>query len=348
MVTYHATVVNPNRVRRFKDQPRTYFDPAEIAARAESMKSAGQQTPCTVEPIHGDSHHDYELIDGESRWLSAKAAGLKELLVIVRSEPFTSVEEKHLASLVANFNRSEHTPMEISNALYLQVKAGVLQVNLARMLGKQQMWVSNYLSLQNLLPEIQSRLHPRTPKKSRISPSAGFSLAGIPQDKQLQVLAQASRADGKLIKARIDKVLLGTPALKRKARKLGRARRKIMVENALRAIGSGVDRLRTASPAEAREILGALRRSGEAPQLDSLEDLLHLVREDFSLSKRFPDMPQLPEGANLEEALEHREKLREYWAKKAQSPNEVLLNVAYPPRKGARSWVSTKWHRDLK
>jgi ParB family transcriptional regulator, chromosome partitioning protein len=124
VVTYTVRQIPIERIRAFAAQPRKWFDREEIHARAESMKLLGQQDPVTVEPVTGDPDHDYELINGESRMRSAIEAGMPTLWAAVRSVPFPSKVDKHLASLVANFNRSDHTPMEISDALHLQVTEG--------------------------------------------------------------------------------------------------------------------------------------------------------------------------------------------------------------------------------
>lgn len=344
-ITYTAKLVKVHRIRRFTKQPRTYFDPAEIAARAGSMKSAGQQTPVTVEKVTGDPDHDYELIDGESRWLSAQKAGLRDLMVIIRSQPFKNVFEKHLASLVANFNRSEHTPMEISNALQVQVKAGKTQQELSQMLGRHQMWVSLYLSLQNLHPELQALLDPRVSRKTRVSPATGFSLAVAPKDRQLEIYKAATRSDGKVTKSRVEHALKGVIERKNRKRTESPAKRKESLENALRSLGSGFGKIRNASRQEAQVIFAELKSAGEIPELHSLEDLLKLVGVPTA-QDAFPDLPLAPEDPTPNQLVIHREALENYWLKKAGTgnPDRYLLEIAYPQGKGLPRFIGTKWH----
>lgn len=355
-ITYVAKTVKTSSIRRFKQQPREFFDPVEIAARAQSMAAAGQQMPVTVERITGDPKHEYELIDGESRWLSAKKAGIEEMSVLVRSTPFASVTEKHRASLIANFNRSEHTPMEISNALQVQVRAGVLQGELALELGKQPMWVSKYLSLQGLHPNIQRLLDPRVSKKARIAPATAFALAQIPKAQQLEVLETARRSDGKISMDRVKRIIAGRNDIRRTTRKESPARRKAMLENALRALGTGMDKLRRATPEEAKALFAELRKAGEVDGLESVEQMLAMLfNSTGSLTSgigwSFPDMPVLKKNATDEEIVDHEERLRNYWLAKAGpgNPDRMLLSVAYPPR--PMHWTNHKppaWRKGMR
>lgn len=203
-ITYAVRQIPIERIRAFAFQPRKWFDAEEITARAESMKAMGQQDPVTVEPVFGDPKHDYELINGESRLRSAREAGIKTLWAAVRSAPFPSKVEKHLASLVANFNRSDHTPMEISDALNVQVtEGGMNQSEIARALGKSPMWVGHYLSLQKLHPDFQAMMHPSRPRAERLAPATAFELARFSVDKQAQILRSSVGGDGKVTVARV-------------------------------------------------------------------------------------------------------------------------------------------------
>ena len=204
-VTYAVQQIPIDRIRAFTFQPRKWFDPEEIEARADSMKLLGQQDPVTVEPvIDGDPDHDYELINGESRLRSARLAGLETLWAAVRSVPFGSKVEKHLASLVANFNRSDHTPMEISDALLVQTKEGGLcNAQIARALGKTNNWVGDYLSLQDLHTEFQALMHPTRPRAERLAPTTAFEIARLPMDEQEELLRRCRDVDGRLLMTRV-------------------------------------------------------------------------------------------------------------------------------------------------
>lgn len=204
VITYAVRQIRIERIRPFAFQPRKWFDPEEISARAESMKALGQQDPVTVEPVFGDPDHDFELINGESRLRSAREAGIATLWAAVRSVSFGSKVEKHLASLVANFNRSDHTPMEISDALHVQItEGGKNQAEIARALGKDPVWVGHYLSLQKLHPSFQDMMHPSRPRAERLAPATAFELARLPSDRQLEIMNSSRDADGKVTVLRV-------------------------------------------------------------------------------------------------------------------------------------------------
>ena len=64
-----------NQIRRFPDQPRSYFDAKDMGDLAASIEEIGQQTPIVVKAITGDPKHGFELVDGERRWIACGMAG---------------------------------------------------------------------------------------------------------------------------------------------------------------------------------------------------------------------------------------------------------------------------------
>jgi ParB/RepB/Spo0J family partition protein len=322
-VTYTVLQIPLRRIRAFDFQPRKYFDPEEIRARAASMKALGQQDPVTVERIVGDPDHDYELINGESRLRSAKEAGLKTLWAAVRSVPFESRTEKHMASLVANFNRSDHTPMEISDALHIQVTEGRRsQAEVARAIGKTDFWVCSYLSLQDLHPEIQKLLHPTVHKSNRLATTIGFELAKIPSDRQLEIYELAKRGDGKITRLRVQIEIERLHMLERKARNSSPSRRREKIENTIRALKLDVEKLQTLC--KDRSVVGVIEEGIDA--LQSAKSQLRREKRD--------DAPEMldTERMSREELEAYVDAWREYWLS-LPAPHDgdfLLLEVAYP------------------
>lgn len=345
LVTYSAKTVGTDRIRRFTLQPREYFDPVEITARAESMKAVGQQSPVTVEAVSGDPKHDYELIDGESRWLSAKKAGIAKMLVLVRSAPFASVSEKHLASLVANFNRSEHTLMEVSNALLKQINSGMTQRDLATALGKTEFWVSDHLLLQKLHPEIQALLNPRAKDRDRISMASAIALTTVPVDKQLGVLkAVRKSAHGRITLQGVKDAAALVDG--RTTRKKSASRQRRIAEGALKTIGAAAEKLDKIPRREAQQIFDRLKDEGQLAEFDSLGELLHALGRPAAAE--FPGLPVLRDGATDDERAAHAGKLREYWLSKCDGATDVpFLAIAYPNRHDWAPMVPTTWHKGL-
>ncbi len=64
-----------DRIRPFANQPREYFNESALKDLARSIKAVGQQVEIRVRPLAGDPKHDYELIDGQRRWLACQMIG---------------------------------------------------------------------------------------------------------------------------------------------------------------------------------------------------------------------------------------------------------------------------------
>ncbi|MEA3323170.1 MAG: ParB/RepB/Spo0J family partition protein, partial [Patescibacteria group bacterium] len=139
-------------IRRYVDQPRTEFDDDALRALADSIVEHGLQQPVTVVALE-DCRHDFELKDGERRWRAHQLANLEYIEVIVDYK--TKSGEQHLQSLISNFNRKDHTPMEISNAFVKERASGTTVDSLAKACGKSTTWVYQHLSLQNLHHKLQ-------------------------------------------------------------------------------------------------------------------------------------------------------------------------------------------------
>ena len=76
-----------------KLNPRTEFDRSELEKFAQNIKERGIIHPITVRPIGED---DYEIADGERRWLAAKQLGMKHVPVIIRDLTDQDVIELNL------------------------------------------------------------------------------------------------------------------------------------------------------------------------------------------------------------------------------------------------------------
>lgn len=300
------------KIRPYAGQPRTYFDPDVIAGTASSIKENGQTTPVIVEVINGDPIHDYELIDGETRYRSALEAGESEVAAIIRPFGlFKSDDEKHLVSFTSNYNRTELTPMDLSNALRRQVDSGRTQSELAVLLGMNQMTVSNYLQLQKLHQELQARLHPKMPRDQHIAPNTGFLLAKVPLRRQLEVAKKASDSRGHITTASVEfairKMGIQVDVRKREPNPTHRRRK---IESAIHVLDHSVTNLRNAKAEDivtyARN-LGTKEREGLAKKLSDAAGDLHgvitiVAGGDPSLLIKFGDR-SLPMTFKLEQWL---------------------------------------------
>ncbi len=130
-------------------QPRTTFDQAKLEELAQSIKSTGIIQPLLVRPRGGL----YELVAGERRWRAAQIAGLTRIPAIVRHIP----DEKLLElALIENIQRQELNPIEEANAYKRLIDSlGLTQDEVARRVGRDRTFVTNYLRVLKLPTDIQ-------------------------------------------------------------------------------------------------------------------------------------------------------------------------------------------------
>lgn len=171
------------RVRPLAGQPREYFDPAALAELATSIGAVGQLVPAKVAPVVDPlRRHDYELIDGQRRWHAVQAAGLETLRAEVVDEP--DEERRYLQSVVANFSRQGHHPMEIAVACD-RLRRTMPVERVAAVLGKSSAYVCQYLGLLRLHPDLKDLLHPTAPKGERLPLKAAVKLAALDHADQM-------------------------------------------------------------------------------------------------------------------------------------------------------------------
>lgn len=130
--------VNPN-------QPRKYFDKAELESLAISIKENGLLQPLTVRK---KSDGRYELIAGERRLRACIFAGIHEVRVIIEDR---NEEESSVLAIIENIQRCDLNCIEEAVAMQrLMDHYGYTQEELARKLGKAQSTIANKIRLLKL------------------------------------------------------------------------------------------------------------------------------------------------------------------------------------------------------
>jgi len=126
-------------------QPRGRFDDEALAELTTSVREFGVLQPLIVRP-RGDG--SYELIAGERRLRASKAAGLKEVPVIVRS---ASAQASLEIALVENVQRADISPVDCAIAYKkLADEFGMGQEQIAARVGKSRASVANTMRLLKL------------------------------------------------------------------------------------------------------------------------------------------------------------------------------------------------------
>lgn len=110
------------------EQPRRYFAPEKEEDLIQSIKQYGILQPILVRP-QGEGL--YELVAGERRYRAAKAAGLKQVPVLVRS--LSDVEVLEVA-LLENLQREDLNPIEETEGILrlLELRLDESQITILR------------------------------------------------------------------------------------------------------------------------------------------------------------------------------------------------------------------------
>lgn len=145
--------IDPAAIVPNRRQPRTAFDPDELAELVHSVREFGVLQPVVVRPAGAGS---YELIMGERRTRAAREAGLSTIPAIVRD---TADEDMLRDALLENLHRSQLNPLEEASA-YQQLldDFGITQEELAARIGRSRPQISNTIRLLRLPVPVQQRV----------------------------------------------------------------------------------------------------------------------------------------------------------------------------------------------
>lgn len=170
--------VNPAALVPNPRQPRTVFDPQDLAELVHSVREFGVLQPIVVREVAGG----YELIMGERRTRASIEAGLTEIPAIVRE---TADENLLRDALLENLHRSQLNPLEEASA-YQQLLEdfGITQEQLAQKIGRSRPQISNTIRLLKLPVPVQQRV-----AAGVLSAGHARALVGIADPKQAQQLA---------------------------------------------------------------------------------------------------------------------------------------------------------------
>src|SRR3989440_3969104 len=166
-------------IRPGSQQPRTNFDQAKLDELAQSIRSTGIIQPLLVRPKGGL----FELVAGERRWRAAQLAGLARIPAIVRDIPDERLLEM---ALVENIQRQELNPIEEALAYKRLIDSlGLTQEEVAKRVGRDRTFVTNYLRVLKLPRDIQELI-----ESERVSFGHARALLGVSDPMTQRRLAQ--------------------------------------------------------------------------------------------------------------------------------------------------------------
>ncbi|MFI8633048.1 ParB/RepB/Spo0J family partition protein [Microbacterium sp. NPDC077663] len=145
--------VDPNAIVPNPRQPRTNFDPDDLAELVHSVREFGVLQPIVV---RRNDDGEYELIMGERRTRAAREAGLTAIPAVLRE---TEDENLLRDALLENLHRSQLNPLEEASA-YQQLLEdfGITQEELATRIGRSRPQISNTIRLLKLPMPVQQRV----------------------------------------------------------------------------------------------------------------------------------------------------------------------------------------------
>lgn len=151
----HLREIDPHSIVPNPRQPRTNFDPDELAELVHSVREFGVLQPVVVRALDEGSG-TYELIMGERRTRAAREAGLATIPAIVRE---TADENLLRDALLENLHRAQLNPLEEASA-YQQLLEdfGITQEELAARIGRSRPQISNTIRLLRLPVPVQQRV----------------------------------------------------------------------------------------------------------------------------------------------------------------------------------------------
>jgi ParB/RepB/Spo0J family partition protein len=257
-----------SKVAVFQEQPRKYFNPISIQFLTESIREIGQLMPGLVRRLDPPQNGcEYELIEGERRLKACIAAEVN----FFRAEVIqvTDVEDQFKKSVVANFNREEHPPLECAHAIDRLKKSGNTDLQIAAMVGKSITWVYQHHSLLRLDPEVLKRMDPALDEQFQLKYTIALKLVPAPRDYQIK-LAET------IIKMR-----------------LGMKEATHMIEKTLRS--GGVQKGMAPNRKEFKKMLTVTTRANSELDLllDTTEDQLRTVLRSRPLQDRMTYVEQL-------------------------------------------------------
>lgn len=173
--------------------PIGLIEPAEIALRGvnrqeesfqnlvESIRKKGVLNSILVREVKlPGGAVKYGLIDGLQRFTASKDAGLVDIPARIVDMDDAELLE---AQVITNMNRVQTKPAELSKHLLRMLTRNPLMTikSLAAKCCQSEAWVNQRLSLNDLLPEIQTLVN-----ETKINLSNAYALSKLPHDEQKQ------------------------------------------------------------------------------------------------------------------------------------------------------------------
>ncbi|NLY37577.1 MAG: ParB/RepB/Spo0J family partition protein [Tissierellia bacterium] len=169
-----------DHIRPNPSQPRKDFDEERLQALAQSIKEHGILQPIVVRRVPGG----YEIVAGERRYRASREAGLREIPALIKD--IDAPLQAKLA-MVENLQRENlNSVEEAMGYAKLQEEHSLNQGELAELVGKSRVHITNTLRLLGLSPEILGFI-----KEDKLTAGHGRALLMFPEEKREAIAALA-------------------------------------------------------------------------------------------------------------------------------------------------------------
>lgn len=170
-------------IRPGSTQARRHFDQPSLEELARSIRESGVIQPIVLRTrVWG-----FELLAGERRWRAAQLAGLHDIPAIVRDD--LDDDEAFVLGLIENLQRESLSPIETAAGLKrLGETFELTHDQIGERIGKSREYVSNYLRLLNLEPQVAVLVN-----EGHILLGHAKVLAGLPAADQLRFADEVIR-----------------------------------------------------------------------------------------------------------------------------------------------------------
>ncbi len=144
--------IDIDMIRPNPNQPRKSFVEDKLEELAESIKQHGVIQPIIVKK----EDNVFMIIAGERRWRASRMASLTSIPCIVRDIENRNVSE---IALIENIQREDLNPVDEANAYsFIMNRYAMTQEELANVVGKSRVYVTNTLRLLNLSDYVKSKI----------------------------------------------------------------------------------------------------------------------------------------------------------------------------------------------
>lgn len=161
-------------------QPRSYFDPAKMELLKRSIQLHGVETPGVVAPKENGR---FDLVDGERRYRVCRELGIP-FPARIKTDA-VDFKSRYITSVVLNFNRADHTPLETAKAIEQLLAFGLSMEEVAASISMSVPQANTYRLILSLHPKLQPLVEPSTPKQQRLTLTLVKILVRLPLDKQV-------------------------------------------------------------------------------------------------------------------------------------------------------------------